>query len=142
MSAVPDTRIDFSRLRDTDHWSVEAAIDERVIRLVRKAVPLDSVAAVNASFQEVHEVVDKFPLRTWGLVFDMRDARPAHDPDIENAFRENRKRMYAPFARQAVLLATAAGVMQVRRMLAKAPDPKIGVFSEEHEAYAWARQLS
>lgn len=139
MSAVPNTTVEFTRLRDTDHWSVEAAIDEKLMKLVRKAEPMGSIGDVNRSFDEIQDVISKFPVRSWGLVFDMREARPAQSPEIEDAFRENRKRIYGAFRRQAVLLQTAAGVMQVRRMLQQAPDPKIGVFSDADEALDWAR---
>lgn len=138
MGAVRDTQIQFSRLRENRHWSVEAAVEQRIIKLVRKAELLRTVEEVNESFNDIRLVIDKFPLHDWGLVFDVRDARAAESQEIEDAFLANRKRIYAPFRRQSVLVASAAGVMQVRRMLSRAPDPKIGVFSDEHDAYAWA----
>jgi hypothetical protein len=74
----------------------------------------------------------------WGLVIDMRVARPSQDPEIENAFRENRKRFKEPFARLSVLLRSMAGVLQVQRMMKQAPDETIRVFNDESEAMSWA----
>jgi hypothetical protein len=132
-------RIEFETLHQTQHWDVQVAYRARIIRLQRTEVPFSSVQEVNDSFAEINRQMDRFPLRSWGLLFDVRRLRPIHDTDIEKAFRENRRSAYEPFARYGVLVATAAGQMQVRRMLKETPDPRIEVFLDESAAVEWVR---
>ena len=89
-----------------EHWSV--AIEHRIVKLVRTSTPLTTVSDVAESFEEIGGTVAKLPTRSWGLVLDMRQARPAPNREIEHALRTHQKEITAMFARHATLLATAA----------------------------------
>lgn len=130
--------ITFTQLRETEYWSIEAAVEHKIIKLVRSSQPMSTQAEVKEAFEGVLGVISMFPLHSWGLVLDMRKTRPAATLHLEDAIRQNRKKVSARFRRHATLLGTAAGVMQARRMLKKEPDPKINIFTEDAKAYAWA----
>jgi hypothetical protein len=53
---------------------------------------------------------------TYGVVVDMRQAPPRNDPAFENAMARLRGVVTGKFARTAVLLESAAGVLQVNRL--------------------------
>lgn len=127
----------FLTILTTEYWEVDMASGPRIIRLRRTEQALRSVEAVNEAFASLNVVLERIPQRTWGLLFDVRRARPAHNKEIEKAFRENRSRCYRAFGRFGVLVGTAAGVMQVRRMLRETPDARICVFCDEEEAFRW-----
>lgn len=129
----------FTPLRQLEHWRIDQATEQRILRLARNAQPLLSVQQVHDSFAEIDQLLSRYPLRSWGVLFDMREVRPAHNPEIERAFKENRERSYKAFGRYGVLVATVAGQMQVRRMLREMPDPRIEVFTDEAEAIEWVR---
>lgn len=130
-------KIVFAPVLSSDHWEVGMAHECRIIRLQRTEVPIESVEGVHSSFAAINKVLAHIPMRSWGLLFDMRRARPAHNPAIEAAFRENRLRFYGEVGRYGVLVKTTAGVMQVKRMLRATPDLRIEVFADEDEALKW-----
>jgi hypothetical protein len=119
---------------------VEADDGKRVVSLIRSGEKITSPDHVDASFREMQAALESFDLDGWGLLIDMRGARPSQDPAIENAFRENRKRFKEPFARLSILLKSMAGVLQVQRMMQKAPDDTVRVFNEHDEAMSWAAE--
>lgn len=130
--------IQFTVLRELEHWAVSVAIERKIARLVRTEAPHRSVTEVQQSFADVARIVGKFPTRSWGLVQDMRATRPAGTLEIERAIRKNRQEVTALFARHAILFRTAAGMMQAKRMLREVPEPKIELFLDEADAFAWA----
>jgi len=123
---------------ETPHWKVSRNAALRVIFLERLRERLTGVAEVDQSFDAVRRIFGMAPLNAWGIVFDMRQAIPSGDAAIEDAFRRNRQHLIKPFAKMAILLAGAVGVLQVQRMMKDAPDPRIGVFSDEESAMKWA----
>lgn len=131
----------FESIYWSDHWAVDVDVSHRVVRLVRSSVPIHSPNEVSLSFYLMREALEHLDLHDWGLILDIRAAKPSRDPEIEEAFRQNRKRFKAPFDRMAILLGTAIGVLQVRRMIEEAPDPTIRLVSEPDDAMEWAQTI-
>ena len=127
----------FTRQLETAHWGLDVAPNKRILRLVRSWEPLTSAEQVHQSFLQPNQVIHRFPGRYWGLLFDMRLGRPAHAPEVEEAFRENHQRNYRMIARIGVLVGSAAGLLQMRRLLIEAPDPRVRGFDHEPQALDW-----
>lgn len=99
----------------TDHWTLEEDVQARVVVLRRTGTPfadVDDIVRANdqamACFRAEH--------RTWGVVVDMRHAPRRNDAEFENAMRHLRDRIGKSFARVALVLESAAGVLQVNRI--------------------------
>ena len=72
-------------------WAIDVDADRFIVRLSRTSTPVCTAAEVDESFAGIRAAIAMLDVRGWGLYFDMRDARPSQDPQIEDAFRRNRK---------------------------------------------------
>lgn len=102
-------------LMSNDFWTVEEESDAKVLLLRRSPKPVISLddlvvanAAVLAHFRRGYSA--------YGVVVDMRQAPPRNDTGFENAMAELRMGLATNFARVAVLLESATGLLQVNRI--------------------------
>ncbi|AKF09356.1 cytochrome b5 domain-containing protein [Sandaracinus amylolyticus] len=121
------------------HWTLEIDGVGRFLVLRRTPVPFETIEEVLHSNDDV---ISHFQLqhRQWGIVVDMRQAPRRNDPDFENAMRRLRERIGESFARVALVLSSAAGVLQVNRI---ARDEGASTFAtlDESAAVRFARGL-
>lgn len=97
------------------HWLMEEEREGRLVWLRRMAMPFGSVEEIiNANQQVLSRIRPEH--REWGVVVDMRHAPPRNDPAFEAAMRGLRDAVEVRFARTAVLLETAVGLLQVTRL--------------------------
>lgn len=124
-------------LLNTQHYVLEEDRDARVVILRRTALPFGPAAEVRA---ENERVVAAFrpDHASYGLIVDMRAAPPRNDPAFEAAMRHLRFMVRRSFARTAVLVRTASGMMQVSRMHREEGYPYFTT-SDEEEALRLAR---
>lgn len=87
----------------------------RVIALRRTSTPFTSVDEITSANSEVVSRI-RAEHRRWGVVVDMRRAPRRNDPAFEAAMRGLREAVETRFARTAVLLETAVGLLQVKRL--------------------------
>lgn len=127
-------------LLTSDLWTVKAQAEQQVVSLIRSSHRVSGAQEVTQSFNEIREALAERDVDGWGLLIDMRQAIPSQDPEIEDAFRRNRKVLKRRFSRLAILLRSATGVLQVQRMLKKAPDDTIRVYNAPEAAARWAAQ--
>ncbi len=97
------------------HWLMEEDRLSQVVFLRRMALPFGSLEELTASNQQVVRQI-RPEHREWGIVVDMRQAPPRNDPSFESAMRGLRDAVEVRFARTAVLLETAVGLLQVTRL--------------------------
>lgn len=122
---------------DVGHWLVDEDRAAQVVWLRRTArvfVTLDELLREN---QQVVARLGKHH-HSWGLVVDMRHAPSRNDPAFEEAMRGLRTAVEARFARTAVLLGTAAGVLQVNRITRTDGTQSLATQSEQ-AAFDFAR---
>jgi hypothetical protein len=97
------------------HWVMEEDTDARLVWLRRTAAPFqspDEVTSANAQIvQRLHP-----HHQHWGVIVDMRRARSRNDAAFEQAMLGLRSAVESSFARTAVLLGTAVGMLQVNRL--------------------------
>jgi sulfite reductase (NADPH) flavoprotein alpha-component len=112
---TPPPPYSMKTLISNQHWTMEEDRDNRVVVLRRTGVPFASVAEIVGRNRDViAKILPEYG--EWGVVVDMRYAPARNDPEFENAMRSLRARIGERFARVAVLLESAAGVLQVNRL--------------------------
>ncbi|MEO8180909.1 MAG: cytochrome b5 domain-containing protein [Deltaproteobacteria bacterium] len=97
------------------HWLMEEDRQHRVVFLRRMALPFGSLEELSTANQQVVGHI-RPEHQEWGIVVDMRQAPPRNDPSFESAMRALRDAVEVRFARTAVLLETAVGLLQVTRL--------------------------
>ena len=96
----------------SEHYRVEFGAEQRIIRLVRTAVP--QTTQLMASL--VSELLGALqPLRPAHILLDMRLAPGNNDPEFEQVMAGLRPRIDAGFLRIGVLVRSAVGALQLRR---------------------------
>jgi hypothetical protein len=102
-------------LLESAHWLMEDDASRRVVWLRRTGLSFGSVLEVVAANDQI--ILKLAPHhRHWGVVVDMRHAPSRNDPAFEAAMHGLRAAVEARFARTAVLLGTAVGMLQVNRL--------------------------
>ena len=107
--------------------------ETRVLRRARSAEPFASAADIEAEYDELVRVLDQVDRARYTQLVDARSAPPRNDPAFESAVARHHKALYGGFLASAVLVQSAVGKLQVKRML-EASGVKAGVFSDEDEA--------
>lgn len=122
-----------------NHWLV--VVEGRsVIRLTRSEVPFDSVDSACASFAKVHAAMEGLDRSSYALLLDLRQGPSRNDPGFEAATRPIRTKIKAGFWRIAMLVGTAAGELQVRRLTMQ-ERTRAQVFDSERFALEYVREL-
>ncbi|MEY2934181.1 MAG: hypothetical protein RL033_4930, partial [Pseudomonadota bacterium] len=104
-----------AQLITSAHWLMEEDRLNKVVFLRRMALPFGSLEELTSANQQVVRQI-RPEHREWGIVVDMRQAPPRNDPSFESAMRGLRDAVEVRFARTAVLLETAVGLLQVTRL--------------------------
>lgn len=120
----------------TVHFALDVDDDARVARITRTSTPLDA-ATVDAAFAPVTDALAKIDHASWSLLLDLRAAPLRHDPELETALSPRVTGLSRNFRRQALLVRTAVGVLQVNRVSREAVGAAPSVFRDEGEALAW-----
>jgi hypothetical protein len=127
-------------------WAHEKAVvtfDRRlgIVRFTRSAAPLPELAVFRALMIELVARLEDLPRAELGLIVDTRLAIGRSDDAFEAMMNEFRPRLFGGFRRVAVLIKTAVGRLQVRR-LARADNlvDRMLVTDDEAEAVAFARR--
>jgi hypothetical protein len=103
----------------------------RVIRLRRTsaAMTLEGLMEIQRWFERLFPA---FVRPRYALLLDTRDAPMSQDPALEKHIYEVGARLFASFARRAVLVETAAGKLQTARINRSRGQP-VPVFDDDEE---------
>jgi hypothetical protein len=123
------------------HFVVTVDEERRILWRARTAAPFESIEEVHAAYAVLLEALRPLHRPLYGQLVDARDAPPRNDPAFESVVTSHHKELYASFRASSVLVKTAAGRLQVRRMLDAS---KIGapVFLDETAALAYLTSAS
>lgn len=134
------------------YWEVRLRSDY-IVWLARRSVPYPSIQAVHEAYDLFLAVVDDWLLErrikagkigtrermAMAWLTDMRDAPDLrNDPAFEAVVQERRPELLARSKALAILVATSAGQMQLKRITGTA-DAQVGVFNEPEEIVRWLR---
>lgn len=129
MEAVP-------ALFSSRFWEMSSDPLKRLVRLTRTDQSFDSVSDVRIANDEVIQAM-RLEHSRWGLVVDMRGAPARTDPGFEAAMRPLREAVERRYARTALLLSSAVGMLQVNR-LTRDEGATTFVTTDENEAIDFA----
>lgn len=114
-------------------------LDQSVVRYVRSGELFASVEDLRQSHNDVARVLDRLGRARYALLVDLREARGANTGVIEQAMANERKRLLYGFNRLALLVRSAAGVLQVQRNLREDGISGRVFLDDERAALAYAR---
>ena len=90
--------------------------DGIVVRIVRSTVPHPSPQVLEDSYMQGTLAMDRYGRKGRGLLVDVRLSIGRNEPEYDAALQRARQRNDAGFARIAVLLRSAAGMLQLMRL--------------------------
>jgi hypothetical protein len=120
----------------TSHYVVTVHEDIHVIRRTRTTVPFESLAQVEEEYAGLLRALETVDRKQYGQLIDARESPPRNDPAFESMVARYHSVLYSGFRAVAVLVKTAAGRLQVKRML-EASHVVARVFTEEVAALAY-----
>lgn len=104
-----------------------------VVRLIRTKEPIDDLTAIEPGFREVVAALRTIPRPEYGLLLDIREGRLRNDEAFEAAIRKNVATVTEGWRKQATLVRTAVGSLQISRQ-ARESGNEANVFRDEVEA--------
>ena len=120
----------------TKHSLVTLDEETRVLRRARTAEQFASVAEVDAEYAELVRVMDRVDRSRYAQLVDVRSAPPRNDSQFEAAVERHHVALYRGFRASAVLVHSAVGKLQVKRMFEESGVPG-RVFNDEAQAMAY-----
>lgn len=104
----------------------------------RTSVSYERIAQIEACFRRVDEALSTLTRTRYRLLVDARLGPSRNDPTFESALAQHRGKLLFGFQRNAALMATAAGRLQVRRY-AKADGREVFVTDSPAAAFDYLR---
>jgi hypothetical protein len=124
----------------SDYFRVLADDDARRVRLVRSEKEFASPELIEAAFGAVERALVGIAA-DWALLIDAREGPRRNPPEFEEPLRRVRVRIVSRFARAAVLVKSAVGMLEFLRHAPKERGtPRL--FGDEQEALAYLSGLS
>jgi hypothetical protein len=123
-------------LYDARHYRLELRPDGRTLILVRTPHPFVSQEDVEAGCTPVQLLLDQIGRGRHKLLLDTRDAIANNDPVFESWFAAHRRRMVMGFRRTALVVKTAVGGLQNRRLVQHDGTP-VAIFSSLDAAFGY-----
>jgi hypothetical protein len=126
-----------------DAW-VRVVLDRasRLMRYERTEKPFARISEVGRVHDDVVKVVIAQPRSTFAMLVDLRRAPSRNDEQYEATIEGYVAQLVGHFDRYALLVKTAAGVLQVTRLEKRANRPSSHVFHEEDAALEYLRDAS
>jgi hypothetical protein len=107
------------------------------VRLNRTAAPFPSISEIEESFLKVERAVKTKAASARGLLYDTRLGPLSTDPLLLQAIVMASQRVAARFERNALLVQSALGSLQVDRLQRLHEAQRLIAFHDEAEAVAW-----
>ncbi len=125
-------------LLHTAHFVIVEDEGTRIITRTRTAERFASLDDLTAAYDGLARTFDGIPRSSYAQLVDVRLAPPRNDDDFETIVVRYQHRLYDGFRRVAVVVQTAAGMLQLRRFLTQYR-PDAGLFTDLAEAEAFLR---
>ncbi|WP_437774272.1 hypothetical protein [Sorangium sp. So ce1097] len=97
------------------HYVVTVNPAVKLVRIMRSAVPFESVAQFEEGWMEVSRALDRAGRDGLSLLVDLRQAVGRNEPAFEAAMQRFRLILMRGFRRVAILVRTPAGALQIQR---------------------------
>src|SRR4051812_19013840 len=99
------------------HFVLTVDDEARLLRRARTSVRFESLDEVHAAYTELLRAFEPIDREDYGQLIDARQSPSRNDPEFEAAVTKYHADLYPGFRAVAVLVNTAVGRLQVRRML-------------------------
>jgi hypothetical protein len=134
MTPSPTAWIEIGRNK---HWVVSREPARRIIRVARTDVPFGDSTNWPHAVAALADVIGIFDRATHAVLLDLRAAAMSTDPEFERRVVPLQRKALDGFARAAVLVRTAVGLLQVTRSRRQSGGDTHGVFQDEDAALAY-----
>jgi hypothetical protein len=130
--------MEFREFLKNRYVHLDIAEREHVLRFTRteNATRFDDDA--DKLFQEVSDALSRFDPKRWAMLIDVRLAPSNNDPEFESYIAKWQMALFRRFDRTVVLVRTAAGRLQIKRMSERS-GRTAAIFLDESEALAHLR---
>jgi hypothetical protein len=128
-------------LFSNQHFTVLAAPAAHFVRVVRTAEPFRTADEITGGWAEVSRCFDRLGRKGLLTLMDLRNAPARNDPEFEKPMTAALVAVRRDVKRIAVLVRTAVGGLQVKRV-AKAAGAEEFITSSEEEALEYLRTES
>ena len=125
-------------LLHTAHFILTADEATLIVTRTRTAQRFASLDELAAEYDGLVHALDRVDRAVYAHLVDLRQAPPRNDEAFEEIITRYQGPLYDRFRRVAVVVATAAGRLQLRRFLADSR-PDAGLFTDMDEATAFLR---
>ena len=128
----------FERIDSNEHLEIGADPDRQIVLLVRKRTSMVSAVEIERMLRSASLTLGE--PSGWSILFDTRLAVGRGGPEFEAEAARLREYMLGDYRRVAVLVRSAIGEMQVKRLLDS--KQRMQVFRELDDALAFLTQSS
>lgn len=133
-----ETGIKVKEIFANQHLKVLADPVERLVRVVRSSIPFETVDEITTGWSEVSRSFDRVGRTGLCVLMDLRGGPARNDPAFESTVTAALVGVRRGLLRIAVLVRTAVGGLQVRR-IARASGAEEFITSSEPEALEYLR---
>ena len=111
-----------------------------VVRLIRTKEPIASLSNIEPVFRELSAALRDIHRPTYGLLLDIRESKLRNDEEFETAIKQSVAILTEGWRKQATLVRTAVGSLQVSRQAREAGN-EANVYRYEEEALRFLTAL-
>ena len=135
--AMPVVAPTWHELARSKHWTLAREPVRRIVRVQRTDVPFGDLTEWDTEFGVIQQALGIYDRGTHAMLLDMR-AAPMRTDDAFNArVRNAQQTALNGFARTAILVRTAVGMLQLTRTRRENGREGVGVFHDEADAIAF-----
>ena len=125
------------KILENEYFRLTLDDPEGIVRYTRSAVAYPSGKAAAAALHEILGTTRRLSRHLYSLLTDVRAAPGRNDSEFEQALGELRHQLFDGFKKQATLVRTAVGRLQVERLARERRTDSAHVFESEEEALAY-----
>ncbi len=131
------TPIGFVSVEDTVYWQVSIERERDLVRLTRTPVSYVELSEIGSSFLLIDRTLIEVDRKRFDLLLDLREGPRRNDADFETHVDRHRRALLGSFRRTAIMVKTAAGLLQVKRHLQEDGNNRASVFMSEEQAMGY-----
>jgi len=128
------TPIGFVSVENTVYWQLSIERERDLVRLTRTEVPYEEMSEIGPSFSSIDRALIEIDRKRFDLLLDLRQGPRRNDIDFETHIDRHRRALLGSFRRTALIVKTAAGLLQVKRHLQQDGIARGAVFMSEEQA--------
>lgn len=122
---------------ENEYFRLSIDDPDGIVRYTRSALPFPSGKAATDSLHQMLDATRRLSRHRYSLLTDVRAAPGRNDAEFEQALGTLRHQLFDGFKKQATLVRTAVGRLQVERLAREHRTASAQAFESEEEAVAY-----